>query len=277
MNWKSIPIPMLLLAAFVILFSCEKNALPKDQPARLLMTTGSGTDSIPCRERSSCKLTTMLKPSGDTIVSVVRNNGIATYLRIEFTMSPQRYNVRYSGDSLFLIALNMTDTMMKMRLDSCGRPVSGTASFYPYSISSGSQPYSFEYDQYGRLATFRKPLATNPAHFFTYDSLGNVLAMTPQDPYSAFKEEFTYDYTQTIPGRYMFHTYDWSDWVFEALKALDHLDLKPANPILTFRHTGTYPSIQRNYSNYTFDSEGRVSGYWGLTLSWGACDTTDVN
>ncbi|MGX5820232.1 hypothetical protein ACWKWU_18695 [Chitinophaga lutea] len=268
MKWSQLPMHGLLTAVLLAFAACKKNEHPHPGD---------------CPTRTDCRVTSISNSvnEGEYYSVSFNSNGLPASINFRYLRSLYEMDIRYAGRNLTLTRRGTQDTLLFMRLDDCGRPLSGFSDLY---LSETPRQYKFEYDIRGRLVkhSFQGQYAKD-VQLYSYDHRGNVVAILPEEPYGQ-KQLFSYDYSQPVNNRQVVvgDAVGWTDFAVEVLKALDHIDLKPRNLPKSYENwTGDYRLTNLTFNDFEFDSEGRVVKYysgdpnwpytWWFAVNWGQC------
>ncbi|MGX5820230.1 hypothetical protein ACWKWU_18685 [Chitinophaga lutea] len=264
MKGFNIPMPVLLVAVLLTIFSCRKNEFPRH-----------------CPDRTPCRVVTYSFKGIPLYELSYTESGIPKQIILRFGGVDYNIAISYDGRRMVGREFHSHDTLLVMRLDECGRALSG----YSYlNVANVRRQYTFEYDVRGKLTQhLYEDEHVRELQRYSYDDRGNVTSIMPELA-TGHKFLFTYDYSRPLNGRQIAFSdpAGWTDQTLELLKALDHIDLRPRDLPRSFESwLGKYRLTWYPYNDFVFDAQGNVLKYFSgnpadpaprvLGISWGLC------
>lgn len=164
--------------------------------------------------------------------------------------------VGYAGNQVFMLDSLSRDTLLKARLDDCGRPLSSTT-----LVAEDLHYDRYIYDSKGRLSKvvhIRPGSSDSSTVTYTYDQYNNVKRIgTP-----SLGLDYEYDYSRPVKGAY-YETgvFNFPTFGPRLLEFLGYLDTQPNHLLVKFTNNYEYPYHTLEFRNQTVNAQGYVTSY----------------
>jgi hypothetical protein len=165
--------------------------------------------------------------------------------------------IRYAGNQVFMLDSLSRDTILRVQLDGCDRPL------FSYTlVSEGNlQGDRYEYDRKGRLSAvinFRPGTADSGRINWQYDQHNNVISIG--NPDGGLKYE--YDYSKPTKGAY-YETgvFNFPTFGPRLLEFLGYLDTQPNHLLVKFTNNYEYPYQIIRFKNQILNGQGYLASY----------------
>lgn len=165
--------------------------------------------------------------------------------------------IRYAGNQVFMLDSLSQDTILKVQLDNCNRPL------YSYTVVFEGNPHydRYEFDRKGRLSAVIhiRPGSTDSSRInWEYDQYNNVISIGRPDG----GVKYEYDYSRPIKGAY-YETgvFNFPTFGPRLLEFLGYLDTQPNHLLVKFTNNYEYPFQIITFNNQTVNTQGYLTSY----------------